>query len=123
MNQEVLLALVKIVFGSLAGGLTNTVAVWMLFHPYEPPKLLGRWRISFLHGAVPKNQPRLAAAIGRTVGNRLLTPKDLRRPSRTLNSGRRLTGAWARSLKRSFTRNVARSKSSYQKQSLLNSMP
>ena len=77
MNQEVLLALVKIVFGSLAGGLTNTVAVWMLFHPYEPPKLLGRWRISFLHGAVPKNQPRLAAAIGRTVGNRLLTPKDL----------------------------------------------
>ena len=49
----------------------------MLFHPYEPPKLLGRWRISFLHGAVPKNQPRLAAAIGRTVGNRLLTPKDL----------------------------------------------
>ena len=24
-------------------------------------------RIGFLHGAVPKNQPRLAAAIGRTV--------------------------------------------------------
>lgn len=72
-----MLALVKIGFGALAGGLTNTIAVWMLFHPYHPPKLFGRWPIRFLHGAVPKNQPRLAAAIGRTVGNRLLTPDDL----------------------------------------------
>ncbi|MDX1645524.1 MAG: DUF445 family protein [Longimicrobiales bacterium] len=78
-TDEVLLAVVKIAFGALAGGLTNTVAVWMLFHPYEPPRLLGRWRIGFLHGAVPKNQPRLASAIGRTVGNRLLTPEDLTR--------------------------------------------
>ena len=77
--DEILLALVKVAFGALAGGLTNTVAVWMLFHPYEPPLLFGRWRIGFLHGAVPKNQPRLAAAIGRTVGNRLLTPEDLTR--------------------------------------------
>lgn len=78
-TQEIVLALVKIVFGALAGGLTNTIAVWMLFHPYEPPKLFGRWKVNFLHGAVPKNQPRLAAAIGRTVGNRLLTPEDLTR--------------------------------------------
>jgi uncharacterized membrane protein YheB (UPF0754 family) len=78
-NQDIFLALVKVGFGALAGGLTNTIAVWMLFHPYEPPKLFGRWTIGFLHGAVPKNQPRLAAAIGRTVGNRLLTPEDLTR--------------------------------------------
>jgi uncharacterized membrane protein YheB (UPF0754 family) len=77
MDQEIVLALVKIGFGALAGGVTNTVAVWMLFHPYHPPKLFGRWPIRFLHGAIPKNQPRLAAAIGRTVGNRLLTPEDL----------------------------------------------
>ena len=63
--------------GALAGGLTNTIAVWMLFHPYHPPRLFGRWPVRFLHGAVPKNQPRLAAAIGRTVGSRLLTPEDL----------------------------------------------
>ncbi len=78
-TEELLLALLKIGFGALAGGLTNTIAVWMLFHPYEPPKLLGRWTIGFLHGAVPKNQPRLASAIGRTVGSRLLTPEDLTR--------------------------------------------
>jgi uncharacterized membrane protein YheB (UPF0754 family) len=79
LSEGVVLALVKIGFGALAGGLTNTVAVWMLFHPYRPPKLLGRWPVNFLHGAIPKNQPRLAAAIGRTVGNRLLTSEDLTR--------------------------------------------
>jgi len=68
--------LIAIGFGALAGGLTNQVAIWMLFHPYEPPRV-GRWRIGFFQGAVPKNQPRLAAAIGRTVGNRLLTAEDL----------------------------------------------
>jgi len=77
-TQEIVLALVKIGFGALAGGLTNTIAVWMLFHPYEPPRLFGK-PIGFLHGAVPKNQARLASAIGRTVGDRLLTPEDLRR--------------------------------------------
>lgn len=79
VSDEVLRAVVTIAFGALAGGLTNTVAIWMLFHPYEPPRLFGRWRLSFFQGAVPKNQPRLAAAIGRTVGNRLLTPEDLTR--------------------------------------------
>ncbi len=69
---------VTVLAGALAGGLTNTVAVWMLFHPYEPPRLFGRWRIPLLHGAIPKNQARLASAVGRTVGNRLLTEDDLR---------------------------------------------
>ncbi|HSH76681.1 MAG TPA: DUF445 family protein [Longimicrobiales bacterium] len=77
MPEELVQALLTIGFGALAGGLTNTVAIWMLFHPYEPPKLFGRWRLRFLHGAVPKSQARLAAAIGRTVGGRLLTPEDL----------------------------------------------
>jgi uncharacterized membrane protein YheB (UPF0754 family) len=69
---------VTVLAGALAGGLTNSVAVWMLFHPYQPPRLFGRWRVNFLHGAIPKNQPRLATAVGRTVGNRLLTEDDLR---------------------------------------------
>ena len=78
MNQEIVRAVLTVVAGALAGGLTNTVAIWMLFHPYEPPTLLGR-KIRFLQGAVPKNQPRLATAIGRTVGTRLLTEEDLTR--------------------------------------------
>jgi uncharacterized membrane protein YheB (UPF0754 family) len=65
-----------VVFASLAGGLTNTVAIWMLFHPYEPPRI-GRRTIRFGQGAIPKNKARLASAMGRAVGERLLTGDDL----------------------------------------------
>lgn len=76
MSDALIRALLTILFGAVAGGLTNTVAIWMLFHPYEPFKLFGL-RIGFLHGAIPKNQARLAAAVGKTVGSRLLTDEDL----------------------------------------------
>lgn len=59
----------NVVVGTVAGGITNAVAVWMLFHPYER-----RWG---LHGAIPKNKARLARSIGRMVGERLLTPADI----------------------------------------------
>jgi hypothetical protein len=78
VSTEAIRALLTVLFGALAGGLTNTVAVWMLFHPYRPPRL-GPIRVSFLHGAIPKNQERLAAAVGRAVGDRLLTEEDLTR--------------------------------------------
>jgi uncharacterized membrane protein YheB (UPF0754 family) len=78
VNDDVIRTLLTIGFGSLAGGSTNAVAVWMLFHPYEPPYVLGR-RIALLQGAVPKNKARLASAMGRTVGTKLLTPDDLTR--------------------------------------------
>jgi uncharacterized membrane protein YheB (UPF0754 family) len=76
VTPELFRALLTIASGAIAGGLTNTVAVWMLFHPYEPPRI-GPLRLKFLHGAIPKNQDRLAEAVGRTVGNRLLTQDDL----------------------------------------------
>jgi uncharacterized membrane protein YheB (UPF0754 family) len=69
-------AFVTVAFGAIAGGVTNTLAIWMLFHPYQPPRLLGL-RLRSLQGAIPKNKQRLAAAIGHTVGTRLLTPEDL----------------------------------------------
>jgi uncharacterized membrane protein YheB (UPF0754 family) len=78
VNNELIRILVTIAFGALAGGTTNAVAVWMLFHPYEPPVIRGR-RLALFQGAVPKNKARLAAAMGRTVGTKLLTPDDLAR--------------------------------------------
>ncbi len=68
-------ALVTILFGALAGGITNAVAIWMLFHPYEPRGV----RPLMFQGAIPKNKARLARTIGRTVGQRLLTSEDLTR--------------------------------------------
>jgi len=78
VSEQLLQAILTVLFGALAGGLTNTVAVWMLFHPYDPPRIFGR-RLTLFQGAIPKNQARLAAAVGRTVGNRLLTEEDLTR--------------------------------------------
>jgi len=69
-------ALITVGFGALAGGVTNRVAVWMLFHPYSPPTFLGR-TVTWFQGAVPKNQSRLADSIGRVVGDTLLTPEDI----------------------------------------------
>jgi len=66
---------VTIFVGALSGGITNAVAVWMLFHPYEP-RGVGRFK---LQGAIPKNKARLAKSIGKTVGQRLLTEEDLAR--------------------------------------------
>ena len=60
---------VQVFVGTVAGGVTNTIAVWMLFNPKQP-------RFGF-QGAIPKNQARLAKSLGRTVGERLLTPGDL----------------------------------------------
>lgn len=60
---------IQVFVGTIAGGVTNTIAVWMLFNPKQP-------RFGF-QGAIPKNQARLAKSLGRTVGERLLTPGDL----------------------------------------------
>jgi uncharacterized membrane protein YheB (UPF0754 family) len=78
LDPEIIKALTTIAFGAIAGGITNAVAVWMLFHPYEPPRLFGR-QIRLLQGAVPKNKERLAKTMGRTVGTKLLTSEDLAR--------------------------------------------
>lgn len=77
MSPEVLRGLLTILFGALAGGLTNALAVWMLFHPHTPPRLPGGKPLRFLHGAIPRNHARLAAAVGRTVAGKLLTERDL----------------------------------------------
>jgi uncharacterized membrane protein YheB (UPF0754 family) len=60
---------VHVVVGTVAGGLSDTVAVWMLFNPKQR-------RFGF-QGAIPKNQARMARSLGRTVGERLVTPGDL----------------------------------------------
>jgi uncharacterized membrane protein YheB (UPF0754 family) len=74
MDSQLLIAgLVTVAVGAISGGVTNAVAIWMLFHPYEPA---GFWRFR-IQGAMPKNKGRLARSIGRTVGERLLTPEDL----------------------------------------------
>lgn len=74
MDSAILVsAVATVVGGAVAGGITNIVAIWMLFRPHEP-RGVGLLR---LHGAIPKNKARLARSVGRTVGEKLLTADDI----------------------------------------------
>src|SRR5688572_21877031 len=72
-TQTLVQGAVTVGVGAISGGITNAVAIWMLFHPYEPWGI-GKFKVQ---GAVPKNKDRLARSIGKTVGERLLTPEDI----------------------------------------------
>ncbi|MBI3789440.1 MAG: DUF445 family protein [Gemmatimonadetes bacterium] len=61
----------NVVLGAVSGGLTSDVSVRLLFRPRQP--VLG------LQGAIPKNKARLAKAVGKTLGEKLLTPADIAR--------------------------------------------
>jgi uncharacterized membrane protein YheB (UPF0754 family) len=75
ISDSLLQGLVTIGVGAVSGGITNAVAIWMLFHPHKS-RGIGPFR---LQGAIPKNKARLARSIGKTVGERLLTPEDIGR--------------------------------------------
>ena len=62
--------------GAVIGYFTNFIAVKMLFHPHREIKI-GRFTLPFTPGIIPKRKNDLAAAVGKAVGNTLLTEDDL----------------------------------------------
>lgn len=74
--MDLLPILLPIAVGALIGYCTNYIAIKMLFHPRQEARI-GRWRIPFTPGVIPKNQSRIAAAAGAAVGGSLLTGEDL----------------------------------------------
>ncbi|MDO4490493.1 MAG: DUF445 family protein [Lachnospiraceae bacterium] len=62
--------------GSVIGYCTNFIAVKMLFYPRKEIRLFGH-RLPFTPGAIPKGKDRLGRAIGKAVGETLLTREDL----------------------------------------------
>ncbi|MET4656222.1 uncharacterized membrane protein YheB (UPF0754 family) [Exiguobacterium sp. PvP048] len=65
-----------IVIGALIGAVTNHLAIRMLFRPLEA-KYIGKYRIPFTPGLIPKRRDELAANLGRTVVKHLLTPEGI----------------------------------------------
>jgi len=53
------------------GWLTNVLAIWMIFHPYQEKNILGA-RIPFTPGVVAKNRSRFADSMGKFVEKELL---------------------------------------------------
>ena len=65
------------VIGAVIGYFTNYIAVKMLFHPYKPV-YIGKWRLPFTPGIMPKRKSALAKAVGNAVGKNLFTSEDLK---------------------------------------------
>ena len=64
------------VIGAIIGLFTNYLAIKMLFRPFKPIKFLGI-RLPFTPGVIPKEHHKLAAKIGETVGEHLVTADSL----------------------------------------------
>lgn len=62
--------------GAVIGYCTNYIAVKMLFRPHKAIRI-GRFTLPFTPGIIPKRQNDLASAVGKAVGNALLTEEDL----------------------------------------------
>ena len=66
--------LFSILMGALIGYGTNTLAVEMLFHPFVP-KYIGKWRLPFTPGLIPKEQGRIADSLGELIEKELFSPE------------------------------------------------
>ncbi|WP_445683688.1 DUF445 domain-containing protein [Sporosarcina sp. FSL K6-3457] len=77
--------------GALIGGLTNHLAIKMLFRPHEA-KYIGKWRLPFTPGLIPKRRDELARQLGKTVTNYLLTPDTFRKKLLTPDMEKKAAG-------------------------------
>lgn len=67
-----------ILIGALIGGITNSLAIKMLFRPHEPIFIRGK-RLPFTPGLIPKRRDELANQLGKMVVDHLLTPESIRK--------------------------------------------
>ena len=66
--------LFSILMGALIGYGTNTLAVEMLFRPFAP-KYIGKWKVPFTPGLIPKEQGRIAESLGELIEKELFSPQ------------------------------------------------
>ena len=66
--------LFSILMGALIGYGTNALAVEMLFRPYAP-KYIGKWKLPFTPGLIPKEQGRIANSLGELIEKELFAPE------------------------------------------------
>lgn len=76
MNLEIIHILSGPVIGAAIGYCTNYIAVKMLFRPHHEIRI-GKFRLPFTPGLIPKRKDALAVAVGQAVSNSLLTTEDM----------------------------------------------
>ncbi|ERN41811.1 hypothetical protein KR51_00016640 [Rubidibacter lacunae KORDI 51-2] len=80
------------VAGAVIGYFTNSIAIKMLFYPYSPV-FIGKRRLPFTPGLIPRNQERLAQRVADTIMGSLLTPSELQKLARRLLQPERVEAA------------------------------
>lgn len=79
MNMQTFIMILLItVIGAAIGGYTNYLAIRMLFKPYHPV-YIGKWRLPFTPGLIPRRRDELAEQMGKLVVNHLLTADSIKR--------------------------------------------
>ncbi|MBQ1273932.1 MAG: DUF445 family protein [Cellulosilyticum sp.] len=63
--------------GAVIGGITNSIAIKMLFRPLNPIKI-GSYTLPFTPGVIPKEKVRIAHKVGQVVSEELLNEEVLR---------------------------------------------
>jgi uncharacterized membrane protein YheB (UPF0754 family) len=76
--QIVITITMMVVIGAIIGGVTNALAIKMLFRPYNT-LYIGKWKVPFTPGLIPKRRDELAEQMGKIVVNHLLTPESIQR--------------------------------------------
>ncbi len=71
------------IVGGIIGYFTNDIAIKMLFRPYQA-YYIGKRRVPFTPGLIPRNQERLAVRVSQAIMGSLLTPEELRNIARRL---------------------------------------
>lgn len=95
--MEVVRVILPILVGAVIGYFTNFIAIKMLFRPRGEVRI-GKWRLPFTPGIIPKNQGRLAGAIGNAVGGHLLNMDTLKATFQKNGTKEKLVGKLATSL-------------------------
>lgn len=73
MNPLLQIATMAII-GAMIGGLTNTIAIKMLFRPYKAKYLFGK-RLPFTPGVIPLRRDEASTKLGEIITGHLLTPE------------------------------------------------
>ena len=77
MMHTILLVVFMIILGAIIGGVTNMIAIKMLFHPFKPYYIF-RFRIPFTPGLIPKRREEIARKIGQVIEEHLITEELIR---------------------------------------------
>ncbi|MRH44114.1 DUF445 family protein [Aquibacillus halophilus] len=87
--------IMMIIIGAAIGGVTNSLAIKMLFRPFEA-KYIGKWKLPLTPGLIPKRRDELARQLGKTVVDHLLTPEGIKKKLRQSEFNQQVT-IWAQS--------------------------